>query len=284
MIFKDYLSKAWNLHATEPQKVLDGFKDNFKIIESDSDVLSMANIIVHVAGEHLGKWGEGLTLLKELKQNSLLRDMDSFNRSIAILNLGANPDFAFNHYKPSDQARILAITSSALASQNDLSRAAKYLTMAKEITENELEKEDPANKSLGITGWNLACALEEKENLTKEEIDLMKLSAHVSRKFWEIAGTWKEVERGEYRLANTYLKAGEPDQALIHAKNCVAIVEANNNEPIEAFFGYEVLALVEKTRKEFKGFELAKNKMTEAFDRLSEDDKSWCKATLDKLI
>ncbi len=284
MIFKDYLNEAWNLHATEPQKVMNDFKNNFSLIQADSDVLAMANIIVHVSGEHLGNWNDGLALLKDLKTNKHLSDMDSFNRSIAILNLGGNPSFAINHYRPSDQARILAVTSSALASQNDLVRAAKYLKEAQDITLNELTKEDPANKSLGITGWNLACALEEKENLTKEEIELMKLSANISRKFWEIAGTWKEVERGEYRLAHTYLKAGEVDQALIHAKKCIEIIEANQNEALEAFFGYEALALVEKARKDTKSFESAKEKMQEAFNKLPAIDQSWCKASLDKII
>lgn len=283
MNFKDYNTQSWKMHATDPDLVMKSFKDNLNLVETNADAVLFGNLVVHVSGEHLGKWNEGLEILRKLKTNDYITDMNSFDRYFAILGLGANPDFAINHFLPSDQVRILAVTSSALASQNDLVRAEKYLKAAYAIAIEDLTKDDPANKSLAITGNNLACALEEKESRTKEDTELMKLAARIGRTFWEICGTWKEVERAEYRLANTFLQAKEYDLALHHAKICLSIIEENNNEPLEAFFGYEVLALIERAMNNSFAYASAKNKMEAVFETLSAEDQKWARVTLERV-
>ena len=130
----------------------------------------------------------------------------------------------------------------------------------------------------------LASALEEKETRSPAETELMILAAQVSRKCWEIAGTWLEIERAEYRLANTFLKAGNFDQAFVHAQNCLQLIKDNNAGALEYFFAYEALALVEQARKNSVGFSQAVELAKEYFTKLSDNEKSWCEATLKKLV
>lgn len=70
----------------------------------------------------------------------------------------------------------------------------------------------------------------------------MKSAARVARQYWEVAGTWIEVERAEYRLAMTMLAAGDPVAALEHAELCLKICTSNNAEPFEHFFAHEARA------------------------------------------
>lgn len=282
MPFKEYLNNAWSVHAKDPRAVAEDFKKNLNLISTPEDVAAFSHLITHVCADHLGDWMGGLELLKKLKNNPLHKDKSSMNRYVAILELGNNPSTPIDHLTPSDQVRVLASVASALANLGGLKRAESSLKKALEIAA-ELPKDDPAQKSLAMTGNNLASTLEEKENRKAEETELMIFAATIGREFWEVAGSWKEIERAEYRLAKTYLAAQILDRAFEHAEKCLEIVSQNNNEPLEVFFGQEALALVEKARKNQLGYEEAKKNMSEAFTKLSSEDQSWCKTSLDKL-
>lgn len=282
MTFKEYLHQAWSTHASEPRQVADEMKKNLSLVSSSEDIISFAGLVVHVCAEHLGDWLTGLDLLKRLKNNPLHKDKASMNRYVAILELGNNPATIIDHFSPSDQVRILAATASALGNLGGLKRAEAYLRKALEVA-TTLPKDDPAHKAMAMTGNNLASTLELKKERSAHETELMILAASIGREFWEIAGTWKEVERAEYRLARTYLEAEVLDRAFEHAEKCLEIVSQNGSEPLEYFFGFEVLALVEKAKKNQLGYEEARENMKAAFDKLPASEQSWCKKSLDKV-
>ena len=283
MTFKEYLSDAWSIHATEPKKIADEFKQHFNLMESEDDVMAITRLIVHVCGEHLGEWTRGIELLRKLKNNATIKDPSEMNRYMAILNLGNNPYTSIDNFSPSDQARIYASTASALTHLGGLKNAEKFLKLASEIISTQLPKEDAANKALAMAGNNIACSMEDKSQLDNSEVQLMILAATLARKHWEIAGTWKEVERAEYRLARSYLKAGQLNESLQHAKTCLEINSQNNNEALEVFFGLEALALVLKELKNPEGFNDALEKMKATYSQLSNEDQVQYKTTLDKV-
>ncbi|MDD4972857.1 MAG: hypothetical protein PHY93_00820 [Bacteriovorax sp.] len=283
MNFKEYLADAWSIHATNPRKVADEFKQNFNLMESEDDVTAITRLIVHVCGEHLGEWMKGIELLRKLKNNATIKDPKEMNRYMAILNLGNNPNTTIDNFSPSDQARIYASTASALANLGGLKNAEKFLKLASEIISTQLTNEDPANEALATAGNNIACTQEDKKERNEGEVELMILAATTARKYWEIAGTWKEVERAEYRLSQTYLQAGLLNKSLLHAKNCLDINSQNNNEPLEIFFGYEALAKASKALKNEADYNDALLKIKIAYSNLSADDQSWCKAKLDEI-
>jgi len=287
MKFDDFLNQAWNDHAAQPEKVSKTCVDAIKLIESDEQIPQLAQIITHVFGEHLGKWDEGIEALQKLRQIPALKISSESElailRYVRCLELASGCDSSMDNFSHSDQVRIFAVAASALSGQNQIERAHKFFLRAVDCAQTSVSKDDVANRALAMTCNNLAVALEEKQNRSAFETDLMILAAKAARKFWELSGTWLEVERAEYRLSQSYLKANDLIQSLEHAQLCLKIVEENKALPLEFFFAYEALALVEKARVNTTGYSTAVDQMKSYFEKLSEEDKSWCSGTLKKL-
>lgn len=289
MDFNTYLNKAWNDHAADAASVANTFHEGLKLVQTASDLEQLGRLATHVYGEHLGKWNDGLSFINILSRHSQFSANSLIEKSFSIfkgsLSLSAaQPSFDLKSYSVSDQIRILAMSASSLSEQGQSDKAKDYFLKALELGQSGISKEDPANRSLAITGNNLACSLEEKNTRNDKETDLMILAAKTARKFWEIAGTWKEVERAEYRLSQSYLKAAKIEESFIHAQNCVEICSENSAPALEFFFSYEALALAEKAKGNNLGYKTAVAQVNKYFEQLSADDKSWCETTLKKII
>lgn len=286
MNFTTYLDQAWTDHATQSERVASEFGFGTTMIETNEQLNDFAWLITHVMGEHLGRWAEGVSLLSNLKKHkALIKSSDTekaLHRHIATLQIGEGQTPIISSFSNSDQVRINAVAASALCGM-DVVRSHTLLKKALDIAETSLDQKDPANRSLAVTGNNLACALEEKANRTNEETELMIFAAKTGRKFWEIAGTWLEVSRAEYRLAMTYLQADNIQQALHHALTCIEMCRQNNAGPLDMFYAYEAIAQVEVKRQNDLGFKTALQQAESFFQQLSEDDKTWCQTSLDKL-
>ena len=231
---------------------------------------------------------DGIRLLETLRQSPVFAGHQEAEcavaRCVASLELASGTRDSLDDLSISDQIRALAVSASALAGQGNAQKAEKLLRLGVGKAELSIDKSDPANRALAITGNNLASNLEEKANLSTAEKLLMIYAAQVGRKYWEIAGSWLEIERAEYRLALTYLAAGELSPALEHAQICIEISKENAAEPMEFFFGFEALAKVERSRGNETGFARALDQMRENFEKLNADDKSWCEAILKNLV
>ena len=283
MKFNEYLRNAWATHAENPRFLADDFKSQFTLMESVEDVMAMSKLIVHVCGEHLGDWEKGIELLRKIKNNATISDKSEMNRYVAILNLGNNPKSSIDHMSLSDQAHVYAMTASALTSLGGLKNAERFFKSAVEIAKTTLLKNDPAHKAIAMAGNNIACRLDEKIELTSHESELMIFAAKEARLSWELAGTWKEVERAEYRLSKSFFKNRDFKTALIHAEACMEIIRSNKEEPVEIFFASEVLALSHYQLKNQMGFASAIAQMKGAFDELESSDQNWCQKTLDTI-
>lgn len=194
MNFTDYLNNAWSTHASNPKEVADEFKTNFNLMNSDDDVMAISRLIVHVCGEHLGNWQQGIELLRKLKNNAPIKDKNEMNRLMAILDLGNNPNISIDKFSPSDKTIIYATTAAALASLGGIKNAVVLYLKACEIAQVEISAEDPANRSLAIASKSIARTLENKKERTQKESELMIAAATTARKYWEIAGNREEVE------------------------------------------------------------------------------------------
>ena len=287
MTFNEFLNQAWRDHATQSEQVATRLIDAIALIEKNEQIPAMAQLMTHVLGEHLGLWDKGIQFLQQLKTiphfDSSSESNKAILRSISSLELAGGLRQSVEELSLSDQIRVLAIAASALTEQKNPEKAQKLFREAIDKAQQGIEKKDPANLALAMTGNNLACSLEEKTTRTSSETDLMILAAQVGRKYWEIAGTWLEVERAEYRLSQTFLKANDLVRALEHAQSCLEIVEKNKAPVLEFFFGYEALAQVEKARDNAIGFSKALEQMKIYFAKLDPQDQSWCESSLKKL-
>ena len=165
----------------------------------------------------------------------------AINRSVAILKLASGATIELECFSNSDLARIYSTLASRFADHKKFSPAKSYFLKSLSSLESIAEKDDLANRAIAVAGNNLAHALEELRERNPDEIQLMLLAAVTSRKYWEIAGTWLEVEKAEYRLAQSYLKAGLKEQALKHAEICLKICMDNGAAPSEMAFAKELM-------------------------------------------
>ncbi len=287
MNFDSYIKQAWTDHATQTEAVAKGFAGATQLIESSDQLAQFSGLVTHVMGEHLGQWQSGVDILSSLEGHpqfvSGSKAEAALQRSIAALKIAAGISLNLDTFSPSDQIRIMAMAAGALI-KRDSTRTMELLNRSIDLaTSTGLDRADPANQSVAITGNNLACALEEKSGRSPAETELMILAAQTGRTYWERAGTWTEVSRAEYRLAMTYVQAAELSEALIHAQICLKMCLENKAGELDMFYAYEGLAVVAKALGNTKEFDDAFNEAKQFFDRLTPEDKSWCEASLRKL-
>lgn len=252
---------GWQDHAKDAAGVLARLPGAIDLVKTPAHALSLAGLVVHVAGEHLGLWDEGIRLVERIRGLALGDDPAerSLCRSLAILHLCRGDEASAarflaagrsEHPEASDRARVLATVASAFVGQRRIDEATAAFESALELAAYGPGPKDPAARALAVTGNNLAAELSERAAsgpaLTEAETELMLEAARCGRRFWEIAGGWREVERAEYRLALCHLAAGEATDALGHAHACLHGVREHGDEPLELFFAHEALARVKK--------------------------------------
>jgi len=258
MTLAEFVSTGWSDHAADAQGVFDRLPAGVDLVETANDLGPLSALIVHVAGEHLGRWADGLDLLGRLEELEVF-DADTLPgkavlRSKAILSWCAGDREAADRYDAlsyaggdvppaSNRVRILATAASALAGQQRVKDARGAFDEAVRLADYGPKAADPASKALAITGNNLAVELEHRATLSADEMSLMLKAAKVGLEQWSVAGGWMERERAHYRLAMSHRKAGHAEEALEHARMCLTIVKANGGDPGELFFAHEALAL-----------------------------------------
>lgn len=284
MSFDTFLQAAWNDHAKDSATVAGRLPEGISLLEKPEQIPLLARLIVHVMGEHLGEWSQGLGLVEQLRQSAhFTADSDAGRavaRSSAILQLCQGEALPAG-FSASDRVRILATAAGSLSAQREIARAEKFFREALSIVRT-LDKADPAQRDMAVTCNNLAAALEEKVDRNFRETELMLVAAHASRRQWEIAGGWLEVLRAEYRLAMSFLAAGKAGDAVRHAELALETGAANAAPPIELFFAREAHALAEHAR----GSEAWRSSVAAAkayLEELSSEDRAWCEATFQKL-
>jgi Tfp pilus assembly protein PilF len=184
-------------------------------------------------------------------------------------------------FPPSDRIRITAMAAANLA-ERDTARARALFGEALAAADG-LDHADPAHRAMAVTANNLACTLEEKTARTPAERALMIVAAQTARRHWAIAGGWLETERAEYRLAMSWLQAGDPASALNHARQCLAIVEQHGGAALERFFAWEAIGQAARAAGDGATHGEALEHARTAFAALDEGGQGWCRASLDKL-
>ena len=291
MDFDTFIDTAWADHATDPNAVAQRLADGMALVGDESQLAALAKLAHHLHGEHLGEWRAGIDFIQHLCTLAPYVPQGESGQTVrlcvASLALSQQPMHELDSVSPtlstSDRIRVGAMAAANLA-ERDTPRALHLFRASLDLAQHAgLAANDPMHRALAVAGHNLACTLEEKMPRSAEERELMVLAAQASRRCWELAGTWLEVERAEYRLAMTWLQAGDLVRARTHAQSCLGIVAANHGAALERFFGFEALGLVERVAG--RQIEHAQSLMgaRAAFAELEPADQAWCAASVDKL-
>ena len=288
MDFDSFMAQAWDDHAADAESVAQRLSEQgVALLSSESQLVQLMNLSHHLWGAHLHNAACGTASFGALMTSAHFvphaESAATASRCMASLSLTESADFSLAALSPSDQIRVLAMAAANLADVN-AARGTQLLQAALYQAERSgLPVADPMNRALAVAGHNLAAALEEKSSLSADEIALMWMAAKASRVYWERAGTWLQVERAEYQLATTFLKAGDLVQAEFHARECGRIVTENKAPALEKFFAAEALARVMRASKNKAAFSAASEQARTVFDGLAADDKAWCEGSLKKL-
>ena len=289
MDYSTFHSQAWHDHVTVTREVAQRLSQGVALVTTESQLTQLAQLAQHVHGAHLGEWRAGTAFIEGLAALSLFQPEgasgQSLRRCLASLALAAGDERAagLGHMSPSDRIRVGAMAAADLA-EHDTTRSARLLQAAlDEAARAGLAAADPMHRALAVAGNDLACGLEEKTGRSTAERALMILAAQTARRHWAIAGAWLETERAEYRLALTWLQAGDLAQARTHAQNCLEIVAANDGAALERLFGWEALGRIERAAGNAIGHAQALAQARSAFAALDASDTSWCAASIDKL-
>ncbi|HBP22174.1 MAG TPA: hypothetical protein DEA08_30885 [Planctomycetes bacterium] len=292
------IQQGWADHADDAAGVFERLAPALELVQAPEDLPGLAALITHVAGEHLGRWGEGLTLLEQLAAHpacDLASDPGrAVLRSQAVLQLGAGELAAAEELltrahagsplpEASTRARVLAVTASALAGQGRAGEAGRAFDEALGLLSYGPGKDDPAARALAITGNNLACELEERAERSPEEDALLERAALAARTWWEVAGSWNNVQIAEYRLAMTYLALGRPTSAAEHAAKCLELCRANAAGPGDLLFAHEVNARAAHAKGDQEAAQRERDLAHAALAEVGEGLRSYAEQTLNKL-
>lgn len=266
--FKEFIGNCWKDHDKKTDEVSKNLRSNLNLIESEDQIPPYVGLITHTFGGHLGKWSEGLEVLEELSKLAVSKGNQAVYRAQACLSYCDGAEDHFKKFRElcteeASELRIYAQAATELTGQGKVAMAKNAFLSAIKAAPANMTSENPGAKSLAISGNNLACELEDKAERSEEEVELMLLAAATARTYWEVAGGWLEVERAEYRLAMSHLKAKKYDTALRHARNCESICTENKANSFELFFAHEALTKVNRAlcehlkaqvKEEFQGY------------------------------
>jgi len=278
-----FLERAWSDHAEQPAAVAARLSEGLGLAGSDDEVSRLAMLAHHVLGEHLGQWNPAASFLTALESRGVHAEggAATLARCQASLRLCGDAQHDVTALSASDRCRVNAMAAANLAAREP-ARATALLGSAV-VQANVLPDEDPGVRALAALGNNIAASLRELDPLGASQCELMVRAAQVARTQWERAGTWREVERAEYRLAVCWLSVGDAHRALQHAKTCDAIVRQHGAQPLELFFAAEALALAARRLGDEPGREAALATARSAFAALPPQDQAWCRTPLETL-
>ena len=204
MTLSEFVGQGWAQHGNDAEGVFARLPEGVSLIAEAKELPQLAGLVVHVAGEHCGKWEDGVSLLRQLTEHAVFDGASpegkTIWRSMAVLHHCAGDlaerDACMERGRSaedaavSDEIRLLAVSASALAGQHRTGEAIESFTRALDLASYGPGKDDPAARALAITGNNLAAELGGKSDRTDEESRLMLEAAQAGRRFWEIAGNW----------------------------------------------------------------------------------------------
>lgn len=284
--FDEFLQQAWADHADRPLAVAERLQRETPAPQSAAQLSALMRLTTHLLGEHLGRFADARWRLQALATHPLAGDavQSDLRVALATLNLAEGKADATAGLNDAECMRAEAAAAAMCIGRGQSERAMALIASARRRLAALPNTSAADHRPLAAACHNMAWELHDKgaQRSAAETAAMLELAA-ASREHWSHAGTWLEVERGDYDLACTHLSAGLHDEALRHAARCLAACITHDAPPFEHFFGHEVLARIQHARGDAAAAAHHAAAARQAFDRLEPDDQAACRASLDKI-
>jgi len=284
--FDAFLAQAWADHADQPEAVAERLRTSLPPPDNAAQVAALSRLTVHLFGEHLGRFEEARERLGAL---AALPSVDGDAQSAlrvgrATLNLAEGNPEPMIGFSAAEALRAESGAGSLCIGRSDIARGRAFIASARERLVALQDAKPADHRPLAVACNNMAWTLiEQGASRSADGTAAMVELALASREHWSHAGTWLEVERGDYGVARAYLAAGAPDEALRHAERCLAGCVANDAAPYEHFFAHEALARAHQARGDTAARQRHVEAAQSAFERLNGDDQAACRTALESL-
>ncbi len=283
MTFDKFVDQAWTDHKDQSTAVAHRLREFIPMVSTQDQIPPLVSLVTHVFGEHLGQWSDGIELLQRLQsQADSAEHRHTVYRSIAALRLAGGMADNVDDLLNSDQIRVLCVAASAVNGHGQFDRAIAYFSEALKLTADGLKNDDPALRSLAVTGNNLAAELETRKSRSTLETDFMVRAARAGLKYWLLVGDWNQHQAAHFRLSKSLLAASYFGEALEEAMSCLALCKANAASAYDLFWANEAVASVIHGSKP-SVFAEHLDRMRDYFKQLSPSDQPWCEPRLKEM-
>ena len=284
--FDEFLQQAWADHADQPDAVAARLRTDTPAPQTAEQLAALARFVVHLCGEHLGAFDDGRWRLAALAGHPVANDMvqSALRVGLASLTLAETGVADRRSFSLEEQVRTEAAAATICVGRHNTERALARLRAVRQRVAAMPDAAAALHRPLGIACHNMAWVLHDRGDArSAEETAAMLECAAGSKQHWSKAGTWLEVERGDYDLARCHLAAGHLDEALNHATQCLATCTQNHAPPYEYFFAHEALARVQHARGDLAARAGHVAAAEAAFAQLDTANQGACRPSLDTL-
>jgi hypothetical protein len=284
--FDTFLQRAWADHADQSEAVALRLRTQTPAPATADQLSALARLVVHLCGEHLGAFDDGRWRLRALANHPLADAgvQSALRVGIASLTLAQTGRADLTGFTLEEEVRSEAAAAAISLGRHQTERAMALLRGARERLADLPRVGAAAHRPLAVACNNMAWELHDRGSARSAEDTVAMLDlAAASRAHWAQAGTWLEVERGDYGLAMCHLSAGLNDQALQFAAQCLAACTQNDAPAYEFFFAHEAIARAQHARGDAVARARNVACAAAAFQRLTVSDQDTCRATLTAL-
>jgi len=282
--FDEFLAQAWADHATHAAAVADRLRAETPEPATPAQMAALARFVVHLLGEHLGRFDDARWRLEALSDHRLAAAEEAASAlrvARATLDLAEAGGAVPVALTMIELGRAEAAAAAVCVGRGHCDRALGLIASARERLAALPQATAADHRPLAVACNNMAWELHGRgASRTAEDTAAMLEIAAASRSHWTHAGTWLEVERADYALAITHLAAGQVADALRHAAQCLASCITHDAPALEHFYGHEALARVQQSRGDFAAARHHAQAAQSAYDRLAADDQTACQGAL----
>lgn len=279
--FDTFLARAWVDHATRGDAVARRLRMRTPPPQTPAQLSALSRFVVHLLGEHLGRFDDARWRLTALRTHALADDSVQSDLRVgeATLNLAQGDDEAIQRLSAREVVRAESGAATLCLGLGQLERALHFIGSAAARIAALPDPQPQDHRPLAVACNNMAWELHGfGERRSAAQTQAMLRIAAASREHWSRAGTWLHIERAEYGLALTHLSAGLFDDAWRHAGQCLAVCLHHQAPPMEHFFAHEAMAQVHHARREAAELAHHAQAMHDALGRMSADDRAACAA------